>query len=81
MATPNNPPHGQVGDAAVDMRDEVEPSGTVPCAVHVDVLEIVTDQLSDLWLAVDVGQQLEVDVEFGNTLCDVIELGGGLTCL
>ena len=58
MATPNNPPHGQVGDAAVDMRDEVETCGTVPCAVHKDVLEIVTHELADLRFAVDVGQQL-----------------------
>lgn len=58
MAATNNPSHGQVGDAAVDMRDEVETCRTVPSAVHKDVLQIVTHQLSNLRLAVNVGQQL-----------------------
>jgi hypothetical protein len=38
--------------------DEVETCVAVPSAVHKDVLEIISDQLSNLRLAIDVGQQL-----------------------
>src|SRR4029079_1902163 len=77
LVTPaHDPSHGKVGDAAVRMRNEVEPCGTIPGAMHMDVIQVVPHELRDLWLTVDVRQQLEIDVELLDALGDVIELVG-----
>ena len=55
MAPANNPSHGQVGDATVYMRDEVQARRPIPGTVHVNVLEVVPYQLGDFWLSIDVG--------------------------
>jgi hypothetical protein len=81
MTTSNNPLRGQIGDAAVEMRDKVETRGIVPCAVHKNTLEIVTHQLSELQPTVYVWQQLQLTLSLPMLLAISSTLAVRVLCL
>jgi hypothetical protein len=81
MTTSNNPLRGQIGDAAVEMRDKVETRGIVPCAVHKNTFEIATHQLSELQPIVYVWQQLQLTLSLPMLLAISSTLAVRVLCL
>ena len=73
--------HREVGDRRVDMRDQMEPAGTDPRAFHDNIGQIVGDQLADFGVAVDAGNELQIDLGLGERRVVSLPLPAMLSCL
>ena len=57
-------PYREVGHRRIDVRNEMQPAGTEPGALDVNIDQIDRDQLAHLGATIDAGYQLQIDLGF-----------------